>query len=289
MAKTVDKVLPAGTNTSGNSQQSSKRLPIVVCLDVSPSMFNYDRYINQIIALREFLKRIASVEKAWNVIEIAFVTFADDIILKTEFMPLWDLHFPDTVVTTTDTVTHTTYNGPQDSTMVVPAFEPLRRPACTELPRAVDHGLKMLQDRLLVLTKSYIGHYAPFLVVVTDGNPDSQDYRNLESAGYRDEEDKVYYRLKRWCDSMRPKDQLILPFFVGIGGEGVDFTSLQKLASALPSALCTVDDSEDSVYQLGKVFTAMAVAITKSITYTNTQQLLRLVEAEISKAKKQKS
>ena len=68
-----------------------------------------------------------------------------------------------------------------------------------------------------------------------------------------------------------------------------NFISLQKLASALPSALCTVDDSEDSVYQLGKVFTAMAVAITKSITYTNTQQLLRLVEAEISKAKKQKS
>ena len=289
MAKTVDKVLPAEKNTSVNPPKSSKRLPIVVCLDVSPSMFNYDRYINQNIALREFLKQIASVEKAWNVVEIAFVTFADDIILQTDYMPLWDLHFPDTVVTTTATVTHMNYSGQQESTLVIPVFEPLKRPACTEFPRAVDHSLKMLQNRLSDLSKSSTGHYVPFLVVVTDGNPDSQDYQSMESDGYRDEEDKVYYHLKRWCDPMRSMDQLILPFFVGIGDEGVDFTSLRRLASAFPSALCTVDDSEDSVYRLGTVFTAMASAITKSINYTNTQQLLRVVEAEIGKAKKQKS
>lgn len=285
MAKSVDKVYPGTQGARSDFVKSTKRLPIVVCLDVSPSMFNYDRYMAQSLALREFLKRIAQVKKAWDVVEIAFMTFADDIILKTDFMALQELHFPQEVATQNVEVVHETSSGVREHTMVVPYFEPLRREACTELPRAVGAALRLLRERMESLKKSRYSYYTPFLVVVTDGNPDSRDYQSMESVGYRDEENKVYGQLARWCNPLCAMDKLILPFFVGIGGEGVDFTSLRRLAGNLPGGLCIVDDSEDSVYQLGRVFTAMASAISKSVSYSTTQELLRVVETEISEAK----
>lgn len=287
MAKSVDKVY-GNTQSNGTvSGGSTKKLPIVVCLDVSPSMYNYNRYQRQNIALQEFLMRIAQVYKVWATAEIAFVTFADDIIMKTEFMPLGDMRFPAGVATREVTVIQMVDSRACERTITVPFFEPLDRETCTELPRAVGRAHKMLCDRMSGIKKSKYSHYAPFLVVVTDGNPDSQDYQEWEAAGYRDEEENVSYKLKRWCDKLQPLDHLILPFFIGIGSEGVDFTGLRRLAANLPGGLFIVeDDGEDSVSELGRVFSVIAATISKSTNYNTTSELIRAVEKDISAAKK---
>ena len=287
MAKSVDKVY-GNTQSNGTvSGGSTKKLPIVVCLDVSPSMFNYNRYQRQNIALQEFLMRIAQVYKVWETAEIAFVTFADDIVMKTDFMSLGDMRFPADVVTRDMQVLQLVSSGVRERTIKVPFFEPLKRKACTELPRAVGRAHKMLCERMSDIKKSNYSHYAPFLVVVTDGNPDSQDYQEWESAGYRDEEMNICRKLALWCNPMQPLDRLILPFFVGIGSEGVDFTGLRRLARNLPAGLFIVeDDDEDSVSELGRVFSVMADTISKSVNYNTTQELLRVVESDISAAKK---
>lgn len=264
--------------------RGTKRLPIVLCLDLSPSMFNYDRYIYQNDAVRMFLRAICRNRRILETAEIAFITFADKILLETDFMPIWNLSFPAEVGVTGFDVSYRMLNSERKYRINTPAFYPLERDACTELPMAVSRAHEKIKERLRELPVMGLSHYAPFLLVTTDGNPDMKDYAKAEELEYSDEEKRVIRELGKSCNPACPVDDLILPFFVGIGDEDVDLSHLRRLAENLPSGLCPLEKRDKDLEKLGNMFSALADTISQSVNYnSSTAGLLERVAESIGK------
>ena len=172
-----------GSNTP--SANSSKRLPIVFCLDLSPSMKLHNRIEDLNLAIRTFYETMQNDVKALAVLEVAIVTFSSDIILRTEFEAIdsWrDLRF-----------------SPVDS-------------GWTNLPEAVLTSIRMLEERVEEVKNGRFDPYLPFLVLVTDGDPD-----NLAD---KQEMQKAVEAVQSHCVASRGKNtHLIAPYIIGVGSD----------------------------------------------------------------------
>ena len=190
---------------------TSKRLPIVLCLDISPSMGMNRRIENLNSAIRLFYEELRKDQKVLNSVEVAVVTFSTNIEENTDFEML-------------DYLANKTFS-------VVPE-------GGTNLSTAVLMSIKKIEDRLVELDNSDIDNYLPFLVLVTDGDPDQTDSQsNLETA---------IQSVLRHCETSKYPERLIAPYIIGVG-EQVAEVSLNRFAAKFTGKAIIIDG--DTSYQ----------------------------------------
>ena len=265
------------------SEHKPKILPIVLCLDVSPSMTwpadpskpdGLRRYELQNKAVEKFLRQIATLPKTRNSAEIAFITFADGNVYETGFMPLSSMSFSDNILTETVTVKFVRNNLETSMDLQVPQFETVDDAGTTLCP-TLDHAIRKIRDRIKAQSNNQnANHYAPFLVMTTDcdadGNYDTPEGKN-----------SIVQTLKRACSANTNINDMIIPFFIGIGS-AAENTDLQDYASAFPMGLINTDESSLKNYSLENVFGAIAKAIANSMNYTGgASGLLKLIAGTI--------
>lgn len=184
---------------------TSKRLPIVLCLDISPSMSMNNRIENLNDAIKLFYEELRKDQKVLNSVEVAVVTFSTFIEEDTDFEPLEFLY------NKTFSVVHE---------------------GGTNLSTAVLKSIQKIEDRLTELDNSDIDNYLPFLVLVTDGDPDHVDSQpNLE---------KAIQAVLRHCDTSRYPERLIAPYIIGVG-EQVEEASLDRFAEKFTGKAIIID------------------------------------------------
>ncbi|MEE0956571.1 MAG: VWA domain-containing protein [Ruminococcus sp.] len=165
-----------------------KRLPIVFCLDVSPSM-NWDidnrdispmELLNQ--SVNTFISEINTDGRTRSAAEVAYVSFSTNIEVDSPFMParnLDDIHLK------------TVAKGG------------------TNMAQAVLRSYEKLDQRIREYAQNGIRHNAPFFVLVTDGNPDDNDDNILQ--------DRAIATVNEHCNSHQGADGIVIPFIVGVG------------------------------------------------------------------------
>ena len=131
-----------------------KRLPIVFCLDVSPSM-GWDIDNRDIIpmellnnSVNTFIREINSDGRTRSSAEVSYVTFSTDIEVDSPFIPARNL----------------------DNIHLRPVSE-----GGTNMAQAVLRSYQKLEERVNEYVRSGIRFNVPFFVLVTDGNPDDND------------------------------------------------------------------------------------------------------------------
>lgn len=184
---------------------TSKRLPIVLCLDVSPSMGTKKRIENLNGAIRLFYEELRKDQKVLNSVEIAVVTFSTNIEENTDFESLEFLR--------------------NKMFSVVPV-------GGTNLSTAVLTSIKKIENRLVELDNSDIDNYLPFLVLVTDGDPDQTDNQSkLETA---------IQSVLHHCDTSKYPERLIAPYIIGVG-EQVAEATLNRFAEKFTGKAIIID------------------------------------------------
>ena len=214
---------------------ASKRLPIVFCLDVSPSMGWKEGHNSSSIellnaAVSNFVQELRSDAKARTAAEIAFVTFSTNIEMDTEFESIGSLK--------------------------TPTFTPVRRGG-TQMAAAVLRSIEKIEARRRQLEKSEIGYYAPFLVLVTDGNPDKND--DLEKYN------RALALVRSHCDSHIGASEIIVPFIIGVG-DNIDSETLNNYSAGFTKGYFPIKGSaRNAQLEFNKVFKMIGNSTKKSI------------------------
>ena len=219
---------------------TSKRLPIVFCLDVSPSMGWKEGYNSSSIellnaAVNNFIVELKQDTKARAAAEVAFVTFSTNIEQDTDFESV--------------------------SSLPTQFFTPVARGG-TYISMAVLRCIDKIEQRRRELENSEIGYYAPFLVLVTDGDPDNID-------------DQVMYNralaaVRSHCDSHIGASEIIVPFIIGVGDHVVSET-LTKYAEGFTRGYFPIrGDANRARIQFNKVFQMIGNSTRKSIHLNGT-------------------
>lgn len=230
---------------------TSKRLPIVFCLDVSPSMGWKDgnnsssaELLNA--AVNNFIAELKKDPKACAAAEVAFVTFSTNIVSDTEFESVSSISAQD--------------------------FSPVSQGG-TFISKAVLRSIDKIENRRRELENSEIGYYAPFLVLVTDGDPDEIDIS--ESNTYN----KALSAVKSHCDSHIGASEIIIPFIIGVG-DHVASQTLSRYAEGFTKGYFPIKGNANNLkMQFGKVFQMIGNSTRKSIHLNGTaQQIIKTIQ-----------
>lgn len=211
-------------NDAVQNRNSAKRLPIVFCLDVSPSMgWKVGSNSPSIDLLNEavhnFVAELKSDPKSKASAEIAFVTFSTNIEMDTEFESV--------------------------STLRVPKLKPVEEGG-TQTAQAVLRSINKIEARRRELENSEIPYFAPFLVLVTDGDPDDTDDGNRQQ--------QALAAVKSHCDSHVGASEIIVPFVIGVGDRMVS-ESLTKYSAGFVKGYFPITGSAGKAkMQFSKVF-----------------------------------
>lgn len=207
---------------------TTKRLPIVLCLDISPSMGANRRIQDLNRAVQRLYERLKADAKAPGCVEIAVVPFSSTVVGETDFEQLDSLHGK--------TFTTVSSGG-------------------TNLSTAVLTSIRKLDNRVVELNSHGVGTYLPFLILVTDGDPDHTDNpANLERA---------IAAVQGHCDGSGRN--LIVPYIIGVG-EQVTEEALDRFAEKFTGKAIIIDDMDrqDELFQ--ELFTFIGNSVTNSIT-----------------------
>ena len=214
---------------------TARRLPIVFCLDISPSM-GWKRGENNSsiellnVAVSSFIKELKQDTKARSAAEIAFVTFSTDIEMDTEFESI--------------------------NTLKTPVFSSVEHGG-TQMANAVLRSIEKIEKRREQLENMEIGYYAPFMVLVTDGNPDKND----DSTKYA----KAQNLVKRHCDSHIGASEIIVPFIIGVG-DRIDEETLNDYSKGFTKGYFPIrGKAAKAQVQFNKVFQLIGNSTRKSI------------------------
>lgn len=219
---------------------TSKRLPIVFCLDVSPSMGwrvgdNSTSIELLNAAVNNFLSELQQDMKARAAAEVAFVTFSTYLEADTEFVPVGLLHSQ--------------------------YFETVARGG-TSIASAVLRSIEKIEERRRQLENSEIGYYAPFLVLVTDGDPDQID----DGVMYQ----KALAAVRSHCDSHIGASEIIVPFIIGVG-DHIASDTLTAYSEGFTKGYFPIRGNADNVrIQFNKVFQMIGNSTRKSIHLNGT-------------------
>lgn len=214
---------------------TSKRLPIVFCLDVSPSMgwkegSNSSSMELLNASVNNFIKELKQDIKTSSAAEVAFVTFSTNIEMDTQFESI--------------------------STLKTPLFAPVDRGG-TQMAQAVLRSIEKIEQRRVQLENSEIGYYAPFMILVTDGNPDKND----DVAKYN----QALAQVKSHCDSHIGASEIIVPFIIGVG-DHIDAETLNNYSKGFTKGYFPIKGNASKVqYQFNKVFQLIGNSTRKSI------------------------
>ena len=136
---------------------TTKRLLIMLVLDISPSMRINNRIRSLIAAVKLLIGMLLNAPQVADKVEIAVVTYSTEVN-DTGFVPLreWKMQEYATVPK----------GGSNMSGAVLKAYQ-------------------LLEQRLQELDNADTDHYVPFMVLVTDGDPDKTDHpqRHQDRAG----------------------------------------------------------------------------------------------------------
>lgn len=181
---------------------TSKRCPIVMCLDVSLSMKFQNRIENLNKAVAALLNELEKDHKAKNCAEIAAVTFSTEVnvISGFELPGYWR---------------GKTFKAADSGV--------------TNMAPAVLKSLDMIKNRLEILEQEEIENYIPFMVLVTDGDPCNTDDH--------DEQEKALEAVRYHCTN----SPLIAPFIVGVGNK-VNEKLLDRYAEHFTRKAIIIDD-----------------------------------------------
>lgn len=213
---------------------TSKRLPIVFCLDVSPSM-GWKEHGNKSSmellneAVGNFVKELQQDSKARAAAEVAFVTFSTNIEMDSNFESVGSIS--------------------------VPKFSPVTHGG-TQMAAAVLRSIEKIEARRKQLENSEIGYYAPFLVLVTDGNPDNND----DSV----KQNRAMSLVKSHCDSHIGAEEIIVPFIIGVG-DNVDTKTLNSYSAGFTNGFFHIRGNASKSSQFSKVFKMIGNSTKQSI------------------------
>lgn len=214
---------------------TSKRLPIVFCLDVSPSMgwqigMNSSSIDLLNVAVNNFVKELQDDPKARTCAEVSFVTFSTNIEMDTEFESIGTLHAPN--------------------------FQPVEEGG-TQMAQAVLRSIQKIEARRKQLENMEIPYYAPFLVLVTDGNPDENDIPAMQASALS--------AVKSHCDSHIGAAEIIVPFVIGVG-DHISPKTLNSYASGFTKGYFPISGTAGKAkMQFNKVFQMIGNSTKKSI------------------------
>ena len=169
---------------------TSKRIPVLLCLDVSPSMSLHHRMDDLNNAIRLLYQELSKDVRVANAVDLAIVTFSTEVTAS-DFETLDILE---------DKV-----------------FEPVEEGG-TNLSEAVLTAIAMLESRTAELRNYQIPYYLPFFILVTDGNPDQDDQDDME----REQLNRAVQAVRRHCEWSEGADNLIAPYIIGVGEEVVE-------------------------------------------------------------------
>ena len=132
---------------------TSRRLPVCLCLDISGSMKKNDAISALNEGVEAFYQAIREDEQARNSCEIAVITFNSEVKIAEEF----------STVDKKGKVHFTAEGG-------------------TALAHAVNRALDLLEERKNSYKANGVDYYQPWLVIITDGKPgDPEDIPQAQS------------------------------------------------------------------------------------------------------------
>ena len=178
---------------SSRLMNASARLPILFCLDVSASMaVRRDKETPPpITLLNEAVKQLLNqLRDELPMTEVAFLTFSEKDVDYIPFQSLSDL--------------------------LDLEFQVVADQNGTSLAHAVETSVKRIEERRKELENAMVENFAPFLIVVTDGDEGDKKKADVERA-----QNLLYSH----CHSHAGERMLIVPFIIGIGED----ISLDKL------------------------------------------------------------
>jgi uncharacterized protein YegL len=189
-----------------------------------------NRIENLNTAIKLFYEELRKDQRVLSSVEIAIVTFSTDIEENTDFYTL---------------------NFLENKT-----FEVVQKGG-TNLSTAVLSSIKKIEDRLVELYNSDIESYLPFLVLVTDGDPDQTDNEsNLE---------KAIQSVLTHCDKTRHPKRLIAPYIIGVG-EQVAEASLNRFAEKFTGKAIIIDgDASDQQNLFKELFVFISNSVKQSL------------------------
>lgn len=180
-------------NSSRLIRNTATRLPILFCLDVSASMAvrrNQDTE-SPIWLLNDAVKQLLNqLRNELPMAEVAFLTFSEKDVDYVPFHSIYDL--------------------------LDLEFHVVADQNATSLAHAVEMSIQMIEYERADLMNALVEHYAPFLIVVTDGDEGDRKKSEIE---------RVQNILYSHCRSHSGEQALIVPFIIGVGED----VSLDKL------------------------------------------------------------
>ena len=169
---------------SSRLMNAAARLPILFCLDVSASMAERkdEKTPPPITLLNEAVKQLLNqLRDELPMAEVAFLTFSE----KDVYVPFQSL-----------------------SDLLDLEFHVVADQNGTRLARAVEISIKMIEERVAELDNLMVENYAPFLIIVTDGDEGDKKKSDVERA-----QELLYSH----CRSHTGEKTLIVPFIIGVG------------------------------------------------------------------------
>lgn len=224
------------TTENQHSSVMDVRAPVLFLLDMSGSMLINQNGKSRLDLLNELVVHIISecmrTPKARRCAEIAFMLFAHDIILDSDFknirwmdekmLPPRYMRHADCGAVNWKTCRITEYSEP----FQVPQFEVSTRDFGTDIGSAVIAAVDKLKKRVDEL--STFGSYSPVLILISDGHPYEKThphYRYNTEAEY-----KAIQALLRHAHTGHDESNMIFPFVVGVGSDKAGEERLAKFA-----------------------------------------------------------
>lgn len=214
---------------------TSKRLPIVFCLDVSPSMgwqvgMNSPSIDLLNAAVSNFIEELKNDAKVSACAEVAFVTFSTYIEMDTDFVPIRQLQ--------------------------TPVFKTVEEGG-TQMAQAVIRSIDKIKEYRKEKLDMDIPCYVPFLVLVTDGNPDENDDD--------DQQAKALDAVRKHCDAQANQRDIIVPFVIGVG-EHISSQTLTSYAAGFTEGYFPITGRAGQArLQFNKVFQMIGNSTKNSI------------------------
>ena len=200
-------------------------LPIVFCLDVSPSMTINRRIENLNTALIAFYSSLKDKIKVSTMTKVAYITFSTNIEQDTNF---------ESVYTTEE----------------VPQFRTVSRGG-TNLSLAIQRSINKLENYTQQLRVAEYKYHLPLLIIITDGNPDDND----NPARFKE----VCKELRN------NRESRYLPFVVGVGKDVNEKTLNELLLGYEYEAVILDDSYEDGSRLFSNFFEHLSDSVERSV------------------------
>lgn len=267
---------------------NNRILDIVFVLDTTWSMDERDAsglsIIDRMNALVEKLMReIIADSRSSEVTEIAFLTFADDITMETDFRDPLEFEESDFVPMRRNQKVELVQKSMEDYLgdsypALVPRFCSVGESTSSRIGRAVIYAINKIMNERKRQTELHpaenIQFFVPIIILITDGAPKN---KLGQMTMIPEEEKKAIDLTKAHCQSIGNASNLIYPVICGIGDEQVERHLKQYSAGYLDGFqhIRKVDQSKG----FEELFKKIGLSITGSFSLNDMESFSRCSQA----------